>query len=347
MSYLAIYWEPAPDPSHGSYTHRPSSPANGIQALFPRDSAKEALADWKDDTDNVTRLDLGGAIGRWITLRALTREFAGPAVNATTDSTPDSWEAEANDSISTSLGTPTASRFTNLAHLSLALSPSITSPHKIASWSDLLTLAPIISRITSLSLAHWPVPSLTPNATATFVGIENPTSRSIPRVPYGGSNLYSAENDDWREASGILKRLSRDLYCLKWLDLTGCAAWAAALGAEGGPEWNGAWRDVDYLCLCVGWEPVKPVEDKEIDVQVNLREPRAQLGLDTGGDAGALWDWDIESERRSYRSRKDIERYADLCQDVEIVAEVLRGCRREHGGKWLAIERSSRFMREV
>ena len=347
LSYIGIYWEPALDPSHGSRTHLPGLPANGLQALFPKDSAKEAIADWKDDAGNVTRLDLGGTIGRWTTVRALTREIARPAVTAATDATPDSWDADANDSIPASLGAPMASRFTQLMHLSLAISSDIVSPHKVASWPGLLTLAPMISRISSLSLANWPVPSLTPNATATFVGIENPTSRSIPRVPYGGSNVYSAEDDDWREPAGILKRLSRDLYCLKWLDLTGCAAWAPALGAAGGPEWNGAWRDVEYLCLCIGWEPVIPDEAKPPAQEGGVALPTNRTWLDPERDAGALWDWDVELTRRMYRYKKDVERYKDFRQGVEGVAEVLRGSRREHGGKWLVVERSSGDVVEV
>ncbi|KAF1945271.1 hypothetical protein EJ02DRAFT_431645 [Clathrospora elynae] len=157
--------------------------------------------------------------------------------------------------------------FSNLSRLSLA------SPDR-ASWADLLRISSNLGKLTHLSLAYWPRPSMTPNAhTATMVS-------NHTRVALGGSHFYSDLDDDWHEATNILRRFSKDTYSLQWLDLEGCTWLKALTGQSGrstsvrfpstgdqdleawdaqaaipGPDWNDAWRRVTYLNFFQGWIP--------------------------------------------------------------------------------------------
>ena len=133
-------------------------------------------------------------------------------------------------------------------------------------------------------------------------------------------------DDDWREAAGILGTLSRTLYCLRWLDLTGCGEWFSALtwqpddeeGGSIGPQWNGSWRGIDHLYLNVGWKPL--LSD---DVQ-SATESNEQ--------------WDVEIEKRRQYYRKEMQKHQDVRRSAEGVVRHLRELRRRHGGKWLDIE---------
>lgn len=180
----------------------------------------------------------------------------------------ESWEEEAEDSgasqpvTSATLMTP---HFSNLSRLSLA------HPGAWASWPELLKISPNLNKITHLSLAYWPRPSATPNAATTSM-VSNITTVSL-----GGSHYYSDLDDDWHEATNILRRFSVNTYSLQWLDLEGCN-WLKALSwrsdslysvsrsdhdpeewqyhtASPGPDWNDAWRRITYLNFFQGWIP--------------------------------------------------------------------------------------------
>lgn len=180
----------------------------------------------------------------------------------------ESWEEEAEESanappvLTAALTTP---YFTNLSRLSLA------RPGPWASWPELLKISPNLNKITHLSLAHWPRPSTTPNAATTSM-VSNITTVSL-----GGSHFYSDLDDDWHEATNILRRFSVNTYSLQWLDLEGCY-WLKALSwrsdallsvsrsnhdpeewkyhtASPGPDWNDAWRRITYLNFFQGWIP--------------------------------------------------------------------------------------------
>lgn len=181
----------------------------------------------------------------------------------------ESWEDELDEiitnpvTLSTALSVPI---FPNLTRLSLAH----PGPH--ASWQALLTVSKKLNTLTHLSLAYWPTPSTTPNAaTASMI------SKHAKPVALGGSNIYSELDDDWHEAANILRRLSLNTYCLKWLDVEGCS-WYKALvwdypddsrferpgtnadewvqsSACPGPDWTEAWRQIEYLNLFQGWIP--------------------------------------------------------------------------------------------
>lgn len=142
----------------------------------------------------------------------------------------------------------------NLTHLSLAIDHAY---RPFMSWKQLLSFATKVPTLTHLNLSGWPEPSLTPNAklakvTSVMTGLT---------VQYGGTGPYSHSLDgDWIEASILLKKLSKALYRLEYLDLTGCADWFVALkGGERGAvennsiDWVGDWGQVTTLRLCSGY----------------------------------------------------------------------------------------------
>lgn len=256
--------------------------------------ASESDVPGATSNDDVTHLDLSGSVGSSLSMKQLGQVLAplAPAPKtilntpAPDTSELDSWESYAEDELSLESLTLTAKPFPCLTHLSLSY------PHPTVSWSRLLSLAPHLATITHLSLAHWPVPSLTPNSkTATT------SSKFGPPVAYGGSDFYSAFEGDWSEAAGILRRLSRATYCLKWLDLEGCDEWFAALRwkvEDEGAEWTGAWRGLETLMLGGsgsqvaqmatpdrGWDsdhsPVHIYFDYGTRIQARPGDPRAEV----------------------------------------------------------------------
>lgn len=278
LSYIAVYSD---------------SPKNPLDQLFLQMSEENATG---DDAE-VRRLDLGNAIGSWISIKQLAKKLVkpktrsqcsldpslhSPAQDSTRATIPESWDdsqdgESRDDGFEQSwpatinvLGSPL--RFSALRHLSLALSPA--HPTSVVSWPALLSISPHLAALTSLSLAFWPAPTYTPNAGAVRATLQGSSLKSLPAVAYSASDMYTVLDGDWEEASAILRTLSRQLYCLTWLDLTGCADWFPALTWDApagnnveltdgntpklgriGPEWNGSWRGIEYLGLGVGWLP--------------------------------------------------------------------------------------------
>ncbi|TGJ84493.1 hypothetical protein E0Z10_g4288 [Xylaria hypoxylon] len=194
-------------------------------------------------------LDLKGSLGRSLTVKELHELLFGPrnAIVPADIIVQDSWDAPA----------PTAGPaelLPNLTHLSLAIDPGSTLS---VSWKQLLSLAGKLTQLTQLSLAGWPEPSLTPNAK--FAKVTSPTTGRS--VQYSGTGPYSHVLDgDWTEAILILKRLSRVLYSLEYLDLTGCGDWTRALREDSDGEfrmdfvdWAGDWGKVTTLRLNSGY----------------------------------------------------------------------------------------------
>ncbi|KAF2251553.1 hypothetical protein BU26DRAFT_518186 [Trematosphaeria pertusa] len=240
-------------------------------------------------SEDVLFLDLTGLLDKEYTLKDLGKSlqysFPNAAVTVTSGmadlsltspkrkhkapvEVAESWEEEAEevnaDALPATLSIPI---FPNLTRLSLA------HPGASASWADLLAISPNLKTLTHLSLAYWPRPSTTPNAATASMVSRHAT------VNLGGSHFYSDLDDDWHEAANILRRLSLNTYCLKWLDLEGCT-WLKALtwdlpsnpsptsnliqsGADEwvrpssspGPDWNAAWRQIEYINLFQGWIP--------------------------------------------------------------------------------------------
>jgi hypothetical protein len=127
------------------------------------------------------------------------------------------------------------------------------------------------------------VPTTTPNSKTAFIQHRHAS------ISVGGSHIYSALDGDWHEAANILRKLSNNTYCLKWLDLEGCNEWLPALTWKSGdssndrwvdrtfgrtsmassanifedvsvetakgPDWNGSWAQVKYVNVSQGYVP--------------------------------------------------------------------------------------------
>lgn len=159
-----------------------------------------------------------------------------------------------------------------ITHLSLALSPSRSATAPPPSWRHLLQLAKRLPALTHLSLAFWPVPMRTPNAR--LASVVGPQGNA---VQYGGTGFYSHSLDgDWSEAVNILRALSRSLYRLEYLDITGCGAWFPALVRGGetvvdgedavrvtGVDWAGDWGKVGVLRMGSGVRVTGEESEKE------------------------------------------------------------------------------------
>ena len=374
LSYVAVYNE---EPEHSQ-----DKPVNAFRLLFPKFSlhSDDAVVDASiDDNFEVSRLDLSGAIGRWLSMKELKELLYMPHVEVARkdpDALPESWDdesephgetlgvtggakaggdaAEAEPTSGAASGPPkslevVSLRFSNLTHLSLALSPAATTRVKrtAGSWSHLLKVAPSLSRLSSLSLAHWPSPTLTPHAASTYMTIKNPISSSLPGIPYGGSDMYTSYDGDWTEAANLLKILSRHLYCLQWLDLTGCGEWFAALSAANGAEWNGAWRSIECVGLCVGWspEPVKdawePHSNRNQTTAPSPRPDKAgvhpfdniRASQETHDDAQE-WDEHAGNAQKKYHYKKAVEKYNEILIIARDVARSIHLTRMGQG-KWI------------
>ncbi|KAI0457767.1 tafazzin [Xylaria acuta] len=195
-------------------------------------------------------LDLTNSLSKSLSLKELHELLFGPkkATVPAGDAVQDSWDIPAPMAGSVEL-------IPNLTHLSLGMDPG-SAPS--VSWKQLLSLAGKLTRLTHLSLAGWPEPSLTPNAK--LAKVTSPTTGRS--VQYGGTGPYSHVLDgDWTEAILILKRLSRLLYGLEYLDLTGCGDWIRALREESDGkfrvdfvDWSGDWSKITSLRLNSGYD---------------------------------------------------------------------------------------------
>lgn len=229
--------------------------------LPPTEAYDEEEFDEEDSINReMTYLDLTRSLGRSIKLKEVT-DLLYPAKQAKApEQLEDSWDAAAEASPS-----PPRVLLPNLTHLCLALDPQDSSG---GSWKQLLTLSSKASSITHLSLAFWPDPCLTPRARHSSV--TSPQGRSIP---YGGTNFYSHSLDhDWSEALLVLRMLSRNLYELEFLDLTGCASWFQALMMRQDHDyvdWAGSWGKISVLRLFTGW---KLKEDATVSQQATYGE---------------------------------------------------------------------------
>ncbi|KAJ5856601.1 uncharacterized protein N7529_010545 [Penicillium soppii] len=287
---------------------------------------------------SVIRLDLGGAIGNWISFKQLTNELiiskssaAGVSGREREEEVPASWDEKVQPShardatLAANAFQPSSIpkevtpklRFENLRFLSLA-HPTPSG----ASWTALLSLLARLTKITHLSLAHWPTPTRIPGSRVPSIG------HSLYQSYSGADNLLQPECD-WAEAASILRQLSRATYCLKWLDLEGCADWLRALNWVGedpngvpyppgavGPDWNGSWRDVDWVGLGPGWIPILKDNDGNYD-------PAAPSSSD--------------DEESDVRRLNKLQVYRGQFHTGLAVRQRLRQIRHEVNGKWIEV----------
>ncbi|KAF7539136.1 hypothetical protein G7Z17_g12478 [Cylindrodendrum hubeiense] len=232
----------------------------------------------------VNYLDLSGSICRSLRLKDLG-DLLFPTINGDSTELQDSWDAP-----ETVMG-PSRTLLPNLTHLSLALNPHHASS---ASWKQLIGLSSRLTSLTHLSLAYWPDPCL--------IGGGRQYSVTSPQgnIPYGGTNLYSHSIDhDWSEALLVLRLLSKNLYALEFLDLTGCTPWFMALLAE---------SDHDHVDWVTNWG--------------KITELRLHTGLKLGDDA-------LPSERACYRET------IDLAKNIERHIRTMRAGQ----GRFVVVER--------
>ncbi|KAK9776693.1 hypothetical protein AB5N19_11245 [Seiridium cardinale] len=242
---------------------------------------------------DVHHLDLTGSAGRSISLKSLS-ELLFPVVIPVQYEIQDSWDAPALVPAPTAL-------LPNLTHLSLAVDD--TSCEGL-SWKQLLSLSNKLSGLTHLNLSGWPAPCTTPNATRTKM-VSSETGRS---VSYSGTNMYShALDDDWAEAISVLKRLSKVLYRLEYLDLTGCGDWFPALHREVDAElvidyvdWAREWGKITALRLCSGYH-----SDRSTNGIAGLSHGDSLLEDSSVLDSqrNRLMRWKIEAQRVEKRIR--------------------------------------------
>ncbi|WEW57107.1 hypothetical protein PRK78_002567 [Emydomyces testavorans] len=279
LSYVAVYTK-----------HAAMGPKmEGLKPLF----MDRALDGELEAHPDVARLDLCGALGRWISLKGLTRELKceNPTSKKENVHVPASWEDEASDETSLRGGgltykQPPLLRFENLRYLSLA-QPAPAA----ANWMSLLALLSHLATLTHLSLAHWPIPTLSVN-TAVKRGFSTPIIEPRP-LP---------SEDNLTEAATVLAKLSRLTYCLQWLDLEGCVEWFPALcwrrggqnaplGQVLGPEWNGSWRRIKWLGLGPGFTRAHVEANHEHIVHENsvYTQQQAELSSLNLSEVGGRW----------------------------------------------------------
>jgi hypothetical protein len=230
LSYLGLY-----GPKEGVTSH-------DLKVLF---LGEHELAG-ATGSEEVSRLDLTGLISQCFMINDLrrfltrnnhtdtdfVRELEGLSLEANNEQALDhrflsnpepenllleSWEEDMDATGPVLAASIIGPRFPNLTRLSLA------NAGAYASWHQLLLVSPQLSTLTHLSLAHWPTPNETPNSKASFI------NHNHARIPIGGTHIYSAIDDDWQDPASVLRRLSNNTYCLKWLDLEGCNDWLPAL----------------------------------------------------------------------------------------------------------------------
>ncbi|KAJ6089077.1 hypothetical protein N7499_003924 [Penicillium canescens] len=300
----------------------------------------------------ILRLDLGNTLGHWMTFKQLASElFTSTKPDLDQDEVvPASWDQEIDqdkaepvvpDAVPTPpipKGMTQGLRFTNLRYLSLAHPQSAS-----ASWNSLLNIVSRLSTLTHLSLAHWPTPTRTPGAATARV--RHPLHRSLT-FSYSGTDNYAAMDNNWAEAASILRQLSRSTYCLKWLDLEGCADWLPALKWVGndpnghpyplgasGPEWNGSWRDVEWINVGPGWVP-----DLRDDSESQHPPRPLALSVNTPDDSDDSDSATRHEERLiNFRRANELKLYRDSFHTSLEVRKHVRLIRREDRGKWLQV----------
>lgn len=193
--------------------------------------------------EGFSRLDLSGAMGNSVSFNKLTELVEKP------ESLPAS-EADLSWEETMTLGKSLLAPIPILTYLSLS------HPSRLISWPRLLSFAKHIPTLTHLSLAYWPIPTLTPNARTAVM-----QSNTGQAFQYGGTNYYSQSLDnDFREAAEVLRRLALRLYGLEYLDLTGCTDWLRALrwtddgGNDRGLDWSTQWTKLSILRVYSGIE---------------------------------------------------------------------------------------------
>ena len=235
--------------------------ASGLQALL-------------QGAETLDQLDLGGLVGHGnLVLKRVEKlltKIDGEESHKPNQPMLESWDVDESleQSLRPSLRLNRASQLTHLC---------LSHPGPGISWRDLLTFSKTTPRLTHLSLAYWPWPTLTPNLATTMM-----VAQHGPSVTAGGASYYAAMDQDIAEPTLVLRQLSSNLLCLKWLDIEGCQQWAPAL-AELADDWEADdvpgirrsandvwtrqkseeipalasyWKNLNFIRCAQGWLPI-------------------------------------------------------------------------------------------
>ena len=222
-------------------THSPA--AQMLQYLFP--SSDQVCDDPNRSTDREQELsfDLNNTINSTFSMKQVGRKLVTRARPTTVfrqcqereDDMIDSWDSipEAHQIALSSPGVPVRSIrprliFPSLKSLSLAIRPENS---QYASWAELLEIVDALATLESLSLAWWPKPSYVryfhqTSSIRRGPASVSPMNRMFALIP--DASGVRGTDQEWEEATRILRTLSRSLYCLKKLNVTGCYPWLAA-----------------------------------------------------------------------------------------------------------------------
>ena len=354
LSYIAVYSRKLPL----------NRCMGGIQHLFPQAPHSVVVS----EDSEITRLDLSGALGRWLNFKQMIKDLilrnkmdGSERSLALQDAIPSSWDEDPQSKPAPLSQLKYFVRFENLRFLSLA-----NPDPRNASWATLLHLLSHISTLTHLSLAFWPVPTLAS-------GVEKTPIRHSIRSSSSSSNtttLPSLLENDQVEILSVLRKLSRATYCLKWLDLEGCGDWTSVLRWDGitadselnlsaciGPEWNGPWRDIEWIGLGPGWKPESKTEatsgnNEEVSGFDSKKAGLSRLSTYPSASIHALHSEDSEfidpalfsdvgAKRAQYRRIAQIKLYRDTLEEAEKIEKHIRRLRKEGGGKWVRFSKFS------
>lgn len=135
--------------------------------------------------------------------------------------------------------------------------------------------------------------------------------------------------------------------------------------SESGPDWNGSWRNVEYVRLGVGWKPpVLKEQNSPVSLTAHVDQPGSSaLPRDRPQFRGSSFtkieishpsssssssspglvkqDWDVEEERRKYLAKKQLEIFQMLEARAGEVARQLRALRDRARGRWIEIDVSA------
>lgn len=247
----------------GSYRPNGASPGDLKRLLLPPpdlDPEDESPKMGHTPNEGIHTFDMVDGFGKATDLKELSDIlFPRRPAEVTHFALQESWDAPADTwSAPMLVADVRPSLLPSLTRVSLAVNPSIA--HKM-SWKHLLSFSSHLATVTHLSLAYWPRPTLTPNAVASV--IDSPSGS----IQYGGTGFYSHSlDDDWTEAILLLRRLSKNLYGLEYLDVTGCASWTEALIRSvdhDSVDWQGAWGKITELLMYWGYRTPKADEEQK------------------------------------------------------------------------------------
>jgi len=238
-------------------------------------------------------LDLQGLIGWSISMKELINivgrlKKSSSSLDDYKDDISNSWGDDEHDIQNTmSPSIPTSVYPQLITKLSLGDTPSTIS------WNDLLTLTTHLSSLTHLDLSSWPYPTRVPNLIHTTIS-------SMGYTVEASSEKYSSLDNNYQQASSVLRQLAKNTHRLEHLILRNCSWYHALLPPASrssdsswsnvtvsskpqGPGWTTSWSLLSTLVLShaspeslpiiplfPAFSAFTPSHEKKTDVQESL-----------------------------------------------------------------------------